>query len=247
MVDRTNECHHQQPNPRDSSGKSRATWLIPVGIIGLLAGAYFVIPSFQAFISKAYALLTNGDQEGFKNWVQGFGVWGPIVIILMMIMQTLLAFIPSIIIMVVGVLAYGPWWGGGLVWAGAMVAALVGYSIGRLIGPATVYKLIGKKTEDKVEGFVNDYGIWAIIAARISPALSTDAVSFVAGLVSMNVWKFTGATAAGILPLTVLIAYLGADFTRLQNGLIWVSVISMLLFIAYVIWDKKFRNNSNKN
>jgi len=94
-----------------------------------------------------------------------------------MVAQTLLAFIPSVLIMVVSVLAYGPLWGGLLSWGGLVMAALVAYGIGRALGPVTVDRLIGRKTEQKLKRFVERYGVWGIIVARISPALSTDAVS----------------------------------------------------------------------
>lgn len=222
----------------NEQSESRWTWLIPLALIALLVGLYFAIPPYRDFADKAYSLLTGGNQEAFETWVRGFGVWGPMVILALMIMQTLLAFIPSVLIMVVTVVAYGPLWGGLLTWVGLMVAAAVGYGIGRAVGPATVYQLIGEKTESEVEGFVQDYGVWAIVAARVSPALSTDAVSFVAGLVKMGWLRFILATGAGILPLTVLIAFLGSDFQRLESGLIWVSVVSVVLFLGYVAFDK---------
>ena len=238
--------NHKEKSTSDKSKEGRWTWLVPVGLIAALFGLYFIAPPYRAFIDRAYSLISSGDQAGFESWIRGFGAWGPVAIFALMIMQTLLAFIPSVIIMVVTVLAYGPLWGGLLTWLGLMVAAGVGYGIGRAVGPATVNQLIGEKTEQKIEGFVEDYGLWAIIAARVSPALSTDAVSFVAGLVEMGVGRFLLATGLGILPLTVLIAYLGADFSRLESGLIWVSAISVVIFTAYVIYDRR-RNRSDSS
>jgi uncharacterized membrane protein YdjX (TVP38/TMEM64 family) len=55
----------------------------------------------------------------------------------------------------------------------------------------------------------------------------------------MNYWRFLLATALGTLPLTILIAWLGADIDRLKSGLIWVSVISVALFLAYVVYDRR--------
>ena len=82
------------------------------------------------------------------------------------------------------------------------------------------------------------YGVWGVVAARLSPVLSTDAVSIVAGLVGMRFWRFVLATAAGTLPLTVLVAWLGADIDRLKTGLIWVSVVSLATFVGYVAYDR---------
>lgn len=167
----------------------------------------------------------------------GFGAWGPLLILALTVAQALLAFLPSIVIMVVAVLAYGPWWGGLLAWGSLLLAASVTYLVGRALGPVTVDRLIGEATERRVAHYVERYGIWAVVAARVSPALSTDAASYAAGLVGMRYRSFLLATGLGTLPLTVFIAYLGEDVQRLRSGLIWVSVVSVALFLAYVIFD----------
>ena len=53
--------------------------------------------------------------------------------------------------------------------------------------------------------------------------------------------KFMAATLAGIVPLTVLLAWLGQNNERLKTGLIWVSVVSIAGFIAYIAYDKYFK------
>ena len=83
------------------------------------------------------------------------------------------------------------------------------------------------------------YGFWAVIITRLAPFLSNDAISFVGGILRMGYWKFIGATLAGILPLAALIGYLGENRERLKSGLIRVSVISLVLFIGYVIYNRK--------
>ena len=55
----------------------------------------------------------------------------------------------------------------------------------------------------------------------------------------MNYWKFIGATMLGITPLILFIAFLGEDYERLKTGLIWGSAICLVLFIAFVLWDRK--------
>ncbi len=233
-----------EKDSRSEREQSKLTWLIPLGLLIFFALLYLIWPGFRDFVDTAVSISLSGDRQRLETWVDGFGAWGPVVILLLMIMQTVLAFIPSVVIMVVTVLAFGPFWGGVLTWVGLLVSATVAFAIGRALGPVTVDKLIGQSTEKKVEGFVHEYGIWAIIAARISPALSTDAVSLVAGLAEMGYLRFIVATGAGTLPLTVLIAWLGADIERLEVGLLWVSVVSLAIFVAYVVWDRRRSDES---
>jgi uncharacterized membrane protein YdjX (TVP38/TMEM64 family) len=236
-----NSATDQERTDRNHDAQSRLTWLVPLGVIAALLLAYFVWPGFRSLVDEAYRVVTSGDRAQLEAWVSGFGAWGPALIYALMVAQTLLAFIPSLLVTVVPVLAYGPLWGGLLAWSGLLLAALVAYGIGRSLGPVTVERLIGHKTERQIEGFVERYGIWGVVAARISPALSTDAVSFVAGLVKMRLWRFALATAVGTLPLVVLVAFLGSDLERLRGGLIWVSVLSLGAFVLYVVWDRRRR------
>lgn len=219
--------------------------MLPLAFVAALVGLYFLWPSFQSFIDEAVDVLRSGERARVEQWVQGFGAWGVVIILVLMLLQTLLAFLPSLVTMVVAVLAYGPLVGGALAWGGLILAASLGYGIGRSLGPVTVDRLIGTKTERKVSRFVERYGAWAIVAARISPVLSTDAVSFAAGLVKMRYLRFLLATAAGTLPLTVLIAYLGSDVERLKSGLIWVSVVSLVVFVGYVVYDRRKRRGED--
>ena len=224
---------------RGSTSRSNWTWLVPLGLLLLLVGLYFVAPGYRDFVDRAYDLVRSGDREELQRWVRGFGFWGPLLIFAMMLAQTLLAFIPSLLVMVVAVLAYGPVWGGLISWGGLVLAAALAYAIGRTLGPVTVDRLIGHGAEQKLESFVERYGMWGVVAARISPALSTDAVSYVAGLLRMGFHRFILATALGILPLATLISVLGEEIDRLRNGLIWVSVVSLLAFIAWVMIDRR--------
>jgi len=85
----------------------------------------------------------------------------------------------------------------------------------------------------------------AVAIARFSPFLSNDAISFVAGILKMSYWKFMGATLAGITPLIILIAWLSESMDRLETGLIWISAISLAVFIGYIVYDKYFSGDSD--
>lgn len=235
-------------SPREEGAdQSKWVWLIPVGLIAVLVVLYFLWPAYQRFVSEGYSVLMSGDQQRVQDWVSGFGAWSFVVIIALMLFQTVVAFLPSVVIMVVAVLSFGPVLGGVLTWGGLLLAASLGYAIGRSVGVASVDRLIGRKTEQKMERVLDRYGFWAVIAARLSPVLSTDAVSIAAGLVQMNYLRFIAATAAGTLPLTALVAWLAADMDRLQTGLIWISVVSVATFVGYVVYDRYFRSGHGRS
>ena len=234
------ETHETEDTVLDEH-RSQSKWplYLSVLLLATLVLLYFVVPSVQQFFTTAWEVLSSGDEKRISDWVSQFGVWGPVVIVLAMVAQMFLLVVPSIVLMVVTVVAYGPWWGGALILIGIFCASTIGYMLGAFLGTPVVERLLGTESEKKVVGFIEEYGFWAVIVTRLSPFLSNDAISFVGGMLRMGYWRFMGATMIGILPLTVLIAYLGESNDRLKSGLIWVSVISLVGFVAYVWWDKK--------
>lgn len=223
--------------------KSKAPLYISLALLASLVAAYFLVPGVQDFFQEAWNVLTSGDRERIKNWVDQFGWVGPLIIVLAMIAQMFLLVIPSPLLMVVSVLAYGAVWGSLIILLAIFCASTIGYIIGAYLGPPLVAKLLGAKSEKKVAGFIEHYGFWAVVVTRLAPFLSNDAISFVAGVLRMGYWRFIGATLLGITPLTVFIAWLGKDFERLKSGLAWASGICIVLFIAFVWWDKNRKKN----
>ncbi|ADF52885.1 SNARE associated Golgi protein-like protein [Zunongwangia profunda SM-A87] len=226
-----------------SVSKSKAPLYISLALVASIVACYFLIPSVQEFLDKAWAVLTSGDEKRITQWVDGFGWFGPVVLILAMIIQMFLIVIPSVALMVVSIIAYGPIWGSLIVFAAVFSASTIGYIIGRYFGPVIVERLIGEKNEQKIAHFIDDYGFWAVIVTRVNPFLSNDAISFVGGILKMTYWKFIGATLVGIAPLTIFIAILGRSTDQLKSGLLWGSLVSLVLFGAYVFWDKNKRKN----
>ncbi|UBZ06590.1 TVP38/TMEM64 family protein [Salegentibacter mishustinae] len=221
--------------------KSKAPLIVSgIIIIGLVA-AYFFIPGVRNFLTEAWTVLTSNDEERITNWVSDFGWMGPTMLILAMVAQMFLIVIPSVALMVVSILAYGPIFGSLIIFAAIFTASSVGYFIGRYFGPVIVEKLIGPSNKIKIEDFIEDYGFWAVIVTRINPFLSNDAISFVGGILKMGYWRFIGATLVGIAPLTIFIAIIGKSTDGLKTGLLWGSLVSLAIFILYVWWDKKKR------
>ncbi len=226
---------------RNKTKNSQSRWPLIVSgilILGIIA-IYFLIPDFKNFVKEAYEVLTSNNERRISNWVNEWGIWGPIIIVVAMTLQMFLIVIPSFLLMVVAVLAYGPFWGAVISVLAIFVASSVGYIIGRFLGEVAIDRLIGESKKEKLELYVNKYGLWAVVITRLAPVLSNDAISFVGGVLRMGYLKYIGATLAGIIPLAALVAYFGEDTDRLKTGLIWTTGISLVIYIAYIIYDHK--------
>ena len=225
----------------DQTSQSRTILVTTAALIAALVASYFIFPAYQSFVDEAWVVLTSGNDKKITQWVEQFGLWGPFFIAFAMTAQMFLFIVNVTLLVLVSILAYGAIWGSLLAIACICIASTIGYFIGRSLGTPTVHKIIGESTEKKITKFMNKYGIGAVAIARFSPFLSNDAISFVAGILRMSYWKFMAATLGGISPLVILIAWMSQSMDRLESGLIWVSAISLVGFIAYVVYDKYFK------
>lgn len=223
----------------ESQKKSRIPLYLSLILVAVMISTYFIFPPVKDFFNEAWNVLTSEDEALVKQWVKGFGWFGPVVIVLAMIAQMFLLVIPTILLMVVTVLAYGPLWGSIIIYIAIFIASSVGFWLGRYLGTSMIVSLLGKGTIKKVTGFVESYGFWAVVITRINPFLSNDAISFIGGILKMNYWKFILATTAGIAPLIFLIAITGENIESLKMGLLWGSLGSLVIFGIYIWWDRK--------
>lgn len=238
MTSETNVVDHQE-----TVSRNKAPLYISIGIIVAVVLSYFFIPGVQQFFNEAFSILTSGDDQKINQWVGQFGFWGPLIIILAMIIQMFLIVIPSPILIGVAVLGYGAFWGSLIAVAAIVSASTAGYIIGAYLGPPFVAKMLGTSTKMKIESEVEHYGFWAVVVIRLNPFLSDDAISFVGGVLRMGYWRFIAATVVGVIPLTLFIAFLGEHTQQIKNISLWTGIVSLVLFGLYIWWDKKWKRN----
>lgn len=215
---------------------SKVPLLISAAAIASLVLCWFIFPQFRELLKEGFEIITSGNSERIKTWVNGFGFWGPLILIGAMIIQVFLIVVSTVFLMLIAILCYGPLWGSLISLAGLFGASTVGFFIGKMLGRKAAEKLMGRKTSDKVRKLIDRYGYNAVILIRMAPISSNDAISFIAGVANMNYFRFIAATLIGILPLTLLLAWLGEDWERLKAGLVWISAIALAGFTAYYIY-----------
>lgn len=202
-------------------------------------GFYFFDAQFQEWADRAYDAFSSGEIETIKEFLEPYRDIGYLILLGAFLFQLFLFFVPSVLVMSLSIVMYGPWLGGLLCLVGVFLASVFAYALGSALGDYTIDKIIGHSSREKMEAFLEKYGFWTVTVFRLSPFLSNDAVSFVGGLVSMNFWRFIGATMLGITPLTVILAWMGQNTERVKIGFIILGVVSLLALGAYIFVDKR--------
>ena len=96
----------------------------------------------------------------------------------------------------------------------------------------------------QVDRWTERQGWRAVFVSRFFPIISFNLVNYAAGLTQIRWWTFAWATGLGILPVTLLLVFVGNRMTEL-GALDWVYLagagvaVLALLHFAYRIWQRR--------
>lgn len=224
------------------SRAQRSTLGVTATVLVVSIVLWFVWPDYRAFLQDGWQILQSGDHRQISNWFESFGVWGPILIVALMIAQMVLFVVPSWLAMIVASLAYGLWWGTALSVGGVALAASLAYLIGDAVSGTTLDRLVSPEGRKRLAGWIERYGIGAVILFRVTPFLSNDAISFAAGVVRMGFWRFLFATLVGIVPLALAVGWFAEELDRLRSGLLWVGGVGLVVYGVFIVVDRARRS-----
>lgn len=205
---------------------------------------YFTYPDFQDAMDELWKALKSGEQQQISSTIKSFGAWGVAAIILIIVLQMFLVIFPSWLPMIAAALVYGTIPSILISSAGVFLASTIGYSIGIGVSENALHKFISDNTFKKLKYWVSNYGFWSIVIFRISPFLSNDAISVLAGGVRMNYVKFITATMIGIVPLATAIAFFANDIETLKTGLYWIGGAGIVIYAIFIYIDHKKRKKA---
>ncbi len=216
---------------------SRTRWAVLLaGIVALLA-----LIAAYVMLEKSGMLGTLLDAEALHQRIEQLGIWGPLAIIVLMILAVLVSPIPSAPIAMAAGAAYGHTWGTLYVVIGAEAGALVAFGISRMLGQAVLYRWFGERLPAGLIGSQNTLtGI--VFVSRLVPFISFDLVSYAAGLTLLSVWRFAFATLAGIVPASFLLAHLGLEMTAGETDRFMYTALALGLITAVPIAVKLLRD-----
>lgn len=212
--------------------KDHPKGLVSVGAFFFITGLYILNPVFQGHVNTVISLFLAADIEGLKSYIKGFGVWGPVVSMALMVFQALVSPFPAFVLTFANAKIYGWILGAIISWTGAMLGAAVCFTLARRLGRPLVERAVGRESLAKTDCFLAKYGSHSIMIARLLPIMPFDLVSYAAGLTSLGLWRFLLATGIGQLPATIVYSWLGENMALTSKYLFWAisGFLALLVF-----------------
>jgi uncharacterized membrane protein YdjX (TVP38/TMEM64 family) len=227
----------KQPSVAPAAGLDTRTirWLrllllaSAVAVFGLL---YLLSDGFRSETNRAIGILGRGDISGLRDYIVSFGLWAPVASCFLMVLQALVAPVPSFLITFANGLTFGVFWGWMLSVFGHVLAASVCFGISRALGRVPVEVLVGKAGLESADRWFARWGVYAVFAGRLLPGVAFDGISYAAGLTNMRFRNFLAATTLGIIPQTFLYSYLGRQAPQYVGLFLVTTGIFLLGVIA---------------
>lgn len=181
-------------------------------------------------------LQADMSRDAIETWVEAAGLWGPIVVVALMLVAVVASPIPSAPIALAAGAAYGHTYGTIYIVIGAEAGALIAFGLSRSLGRRVITKWFGEKADYGLLGSQNAL-TFTVLVSRLIPFISFDLVSYAAGLSCLHFWRFALATLAGIIPAAFLLAHFGEVASSGDMGATtWMVLGFGLITGAPLLW-----------
>lgn len=187
----------------------------------------------------------------FTAWVDGLGVWGPLVFVLGYAVATV-AFIPGSLLTLAGGAIFGLVEGTALVFVGACLGATAAFVASRYLVRGAIEKRVSAEPRfAAIDRAVGRQGFRIVLLLRLTPVVPFVLLNYALGLTRVRLRDYVGAFV-GMLPATLLYVYYGkaigdvaqvaagvegerspADYALMVLGLVaTVAVVTIIVRIA---------------
>lgn len=166
---------------RSNTGK----YLINIStIIGITIIAFYIIYCINQGVFQS--------KDAFSNYIIRIGIWGPLIFILIQAIQVVLPITPGAFGCVVGVIAFGPFYGFLYNYIGIVIGSIAAFLLSKYYGVQLVKNIVKPKTFNKyitwLEKGKKFEKLFAL--AIFMPVAPDDYLCFLAGTTSMSLRKF---------------------------------------------------------
>jgi len=217
---------------------NRSQWAFRLTIlitIALVMGAiWLILRKLGMPVSLAPAALSE--------WLNDQGMFGPLLLMLLMILAVVVGPIPTLPISAAAGLVYGMYTGTAIAVVGALAGSLIAFYLARILGRDDVQKKLEHNPMFSARGSQRFLFV-AVLLTRLIPLFSFALVSYAAGVTAIHLWRYALATTVGMLPMTFVFAGLGQSFEFNPVLTVIAAVIVLVLMSTLPIYLGRHTNS----
>ncbi len=193
------------------------------------------------FWKPLLTLFSNVDK--LKGFILSFGILSPLIFILLVITQVLLAPVPGQAAGFASGYIFGTLMGTIYSMIGLIIGSYIAFVLARKYGRPFVEKVVDKKTLQKFDKICLNNGVFTLFLIYLLPALPDDAICYIAGLTKIRIRNLVLISAIGRFPgfLVLNLVGDGVASSNIKFSLILFSVLMVVSLFIYL-----YKNNLEK-
>ena len=170
------------------------------------------------------------DPQRVKAEITQWGIWAPVLYIALYAVGPSIL-LPGAVMTIAGGLAFGTLWGAIYAISGAFAGALIAFAAGRFLGRDFVQRITGERIR-RVLGQVKRQGFRIIFYLRLFPVIPYNALNLIAGASPISFRDYFWATMLGLIPGTILFAFLGNELWHPGSPRFFLALFLILLCLG---------------
>lgn len=228
-----------KPEAPPREGWNRGAVLLSLGVLAacLLLTWLFWDPIWRLTL-EMWELLKN--KEEFRQRIEAYGAWAPLVFIVFQVFQVLVSPIPGELVGAAGGYVFG--------WLPSLLYSTVGLSLGswinffaaRLIGKSFVERMIPPQYLSRIGFLMERQGVVASFIFFVIPGFPKDYLCYALGLAPMSWRIFMVVSSVGRIPGTLMLSLQGAAVYQEDYwSFLWLGAISVAFILPVYFWRER--------
>ncbi|MDD5669519.1 MAG: TVP38/TMEM64 family protein [Candidatus Omnitrophica bacterium] len=165
-----------------------------------------------------------------RDYIQGFGLWAPVVYCLAYALNTILIVPPIALLSLSAGLVFGKIWGAIFLMMGAVIGTSGTFFLSRLFGRVLVEKIMRGKFKD-LDDLLEKRGFTTILFFRVIPLVPYEVLNYASGLSKIKFRDYFFATFVGLIPGVIISAFFGGALGELRS---FKDILSFKFIMAFV-------------
>jgi len=215
--------------------------ILGTGILALLAAVAVVLTRtghLQHFSGMLWEIFQS--REALRVYLEGWGVWAPLVFVILQALQVVIAPIPGELSGIVGGFVFGSLVSIVYSTVGLAVGSVIAFTAARVVGLPFVKLVVSEDTLEKFRFVTETRGIIASMIFFIIPGFPKDILCYILGLSPMSYVTFLLVCGLGRIPGTAMLSFSGAAIYEEDWRILIVVAISALI-CGGILYLKKDR------
>ena len=170
--------------------------------------------------------------QTLRTFFAGFGSWAPLVYLVMVTVEVVIAPLPGLVLYAPGGILFGTFIGGTTALMGNVIGAGIACLITRSFCNCCLSRFFSEEKLRQVHVAMGKQGPWLIFLLRLNPLTSSDIISYAAGLTCIPVWKVMFATGLAMTPLCFAQAWLAEGLLQAFPQLIYPLFVCCIGYLV---------------